>query len=262
MTMGVLGSDLAGDRWIAADRRAMWDQARVAEVERGASGTLLRLRLVVVPDVLPGQYYLVRLAVDVPPGVVEQAYSLCSSPYPPSGEVEITVREVPRGRASSILAHQVEVGDFLQVRGPFGFLTWTEHDGGPIGLIGAGSGVAPLTAIVRYAAARELTVPMTLLASSRDRLSGILREPLEALARDRAWFTLTSTVTRSPSDLLSAYRRRIDADMLAEVFTAAPRERRPHIYYVAGPSDMVIAVRALLGSLGVADSAIYSEDHA
>jgi ferredoxin-NADP reductase len=46
------------------------------------------------------------------------------------------------------------------------------------------------------------------------------------------------------------------------VFTAAPRERRPHIYYVAGPSDMVIAVRALLGSLGVADSAIYSEDHA
>jgi len=262
MSMGALDSDLAGDRWLAADRMAMWDQARVVGVGRGTSGTVLRLRLGDVPDVLPGQYYLVRLAVDVPPGVVEQAYSLCSSPYPPSAEVEIAVREVSRGRASPVLAHQVKIGDFLGVRGPFGFLTWTERDGGPVGLIGAGSGVAPLTAIVRYAAARELTVPMTLLASSRDRLSGILREPLQVLARDRTWFTLTSTVTRSPSDLISPYRRRIDADMLAEVFTAAPRERRPHIYYVAGPGDMVIAVRALLGSLGVADSAIYSEDHA
>jgi ferredoxin-NADP reductase len=262
MSIGVLGSDLAGGRWLAADRMAMWDQARVVGIERGTSGTVLRLCLGQVPDIVPGQYYLARLAVDAPPGVVEQAYSLCSSPYPPSAEIEIAVREVPGGRASPVLARQVEVGELLQVRGPFGFLTWTERDGGPIGLIGAGSGVAPLTAIVRYAAARELTMPMTLLSSSRDRRSALLGEPLEALARDRAWFTLASTVTRNPADLTSPYRRRIDADMLAEVFMEAPRERRPHIYYVAGPGDMVIEMRALLGSLGVADSAIYSEDHA
>jgi len=262
MSVDELGSDLTSDRWLAADRLAMWEHARVVGVERGASETVLRLRLGEVPDVHPGQYYLVRLAVDTPPGVVEQAYSLCSSSYPPSPEVEIAVRGVPGGRASPVLARQVEVGDLLQVRGPFGFLTWTERDGGPLGLIGAGSGVAPLTAIVRYAAARGLTVPMTLLSSSRDRRSALLREPLEELARDRAWFTLTSTVTRNPADLTSPYRRRIDADMLTEVFTAAPRERRPRIYYVAGPGDMVIAVRALIGSLGVADGAIYSEDHA
>lgn len=262
MSVGVLGSGLTSDRWLAADRLAMWEQARVVGVERGDSGTVLRLRLGEVPDVLPGQYYLVRLAVEAPPRVVEQAYSLCSSPYPPSAEVEIAVREVPGGRASPVLARQVEVGDLLQVRGPFGFLTWTERDGGPIGLIGAGSGVAPLTAIVRYAAARELAVPMTLLSSSRDRRSALLGEPLEAFARQRAWFTFTRTVTRGSADPTSTYDRRIDADMLAEVFTAAPRERRPHIYYVAGTGDMVIAVRELLGSLGVADSAIYSEDHA
>jgi ferredoxin-NADP reductase len=262
MSVGMLGPDLAGGRWLAADRTATWEQARVVGVERAASGTVLRLRLGEVPDVLPGQYYLVRLAVDTPPGVVEQAYSLCSSPYPPSAAVEIAVREVPGGRASPVLARQVEVGDLLGMRGPFGFLTWTERDGGPIGLVGAGSGVAPLTAIVRYAAARELTAPMTLLSSSRDRWSALLGEPLEALARERAWFTLTRTVTRDPADPTVPYCRRIDAEMLAEVFTAAPSERRPHTYFVAGPGDMVIAVRALLGSLGVADCAIYSEDHA
>ncbi len=161
------GSSSAVDRWLAVDRMAAWDEAEVAGVERSRLGTVLRLRLADVPNALPGQYYLVRLAVDVPPGVVEQAYSLCSSPYPPSTDVEIAVREVPGGRVSPLLARQVEVGDLLQVRGPFGFLTWTEHDGGPLGLVGAGTGVAPLVSIVRYAAARQIAVPMTMLCSSR-----------------------------------------------------------------------------------------------
>ncbi len=258
----MLDSGLAADRWLAADRMAMWEQVQVVGVERGATGTVLDLRLDEVPEVLPGQYYLVRLAVDAPPGVVEQAYSLCSSPYPPSSKVEIAVREVQGGRVSPILARQVAVGDLLQVRGPFGFLTWTERDGGPVGLIGAGTGVAPLAAIVRYAAARGLDVPMTLLCSSRDRTTVLLGDELEALGRDMAWFRLLRTFTRDPRDPSVRYHRRIDADMLAEVFEAAPHTRSPSLYYVAGPGDMVIAVRAMLGSLGVADDRIYSEDHA
>jgi len=260
--MGVLGPDLAGDRWLAADRMAMWDQASVVGVERGASGTVLRLRLGEVPDVLPGQYYLVRLAVDAPPGIVEQAYSLCSSPYPPSAEVEIAVREVPGGRASPVLARRVEVGDLLGVRGPFGLLTWTERDGGPVGLVGAGSGVAPLASIVRYAAARELTVPMTLLCSSRDRTTALLVDELEALARCMSWFRLVCAYTRSPHDPSARYRRRIDADMLAEVFEMQEPSRRPATYYVAGPGNMVIATHSMLGSFGVADESVYCEDHA
>ena len=108
-------------RWLAVDRARMWEEAEVVGVERTASGTLLPLRLAEAPDVLPGQYYLVRPAVGAPPGVVEQAYSLCSSPYPPSTEVEIAVREVPGGRPSPLLARQVEVGDLLQYADPRGF---------------------------------------------------------------------------------------------------------------------------------------------
>ena len=261
MSLRALGSSLAGDRWLAADRMAIWEQALVVGVARGAAGTVLRLRLDEVPDVLPGQYYLVRLAVDVPPGVAEQAYSHCSSPYPPSGELEVAVREVPSGRVSPVLARQVEVGDLLQVRGPFGILTWTERDGGPVGLVGAGTGAAPLVAIVRYAGARGLDVPMTMLCSSRDPTTALLGDELEALSRDMGWFRLVRAVTRGAARS-TRYHRRIDADMLAEVFEAAPRARRPSLYYVAGPGDMVIAVRAMLGSLGVADDRIYGEDHA
>lgn len=262
MSLGALGSLTGNDRWLAAGGRAIWEEAQVVAVTRAASGAVLRLRLAEVPKVLPGQYYLLRLALDSAPGVVEQAYSLCSSPYPPTPEVEIAVGEIPGGRLSSLLARRVEVGDLLHVRGPFGFLTWTERDGGPVGLIGAGSGVAPLTSIVRYAAARRATVPMTLLSSSRDRRSALLSEPLEALADDEPWFRLARSVTRDPGDRMSSYHRRVDSEMLDEVFTAAPPARRPTVYFVAGPGEMVIAVRAMLSALDVAENRIFSEDHA
>jgi ferredoxin-NADP reductase len=262
MTAGALASTDSHDRWLAMDRATRWEEAEVTGVDRNGGGTRLRLRLDQVPQVLPGQYYLVRLAVSTPPGVVEQAYSLCSSPYPPSTEIEIAVRAVPRGRVSPALARQVEVGDRLQVRGPYGFLTWTEADGGPIGLIGAGTGVAPLAAIVRYAAARQLEVPMTLLCSSRDRGTALLGDELSDLTRRVSWFRLVRTFTRSPHDDSATYHRRIDTAMLAEVFGDQGRTARPIGYYVAGPAGMVIATRAMLGSLGVADELISSEDHA
>ena len=260
MTSSVLESGTASERWLAVDRARMWEKAEIVGVDRRAAATRLRLRLAEAPEVLAGQYYLIRLAVDAPPGVVEQAYSLCSSP--PGPEVEIAVRDVPDGRASRVLARQVEVGDLLQVRGPYGFLTWTEADGGPVGLVGAGTGVAPLAAIVRYAAARRLEVPMTLLCSSRDRTTALLGDELEELDRRLPWFRLVRTYTRSTQDRSARYRRRIDADMLAEVFEASEDALRPITYYVAGPGDMVITTRAMLGSLGVADEVIYSEDHA
>jgi ferredoxin-NADP reductase len=203
------------------------------------------------------------VALDGPPGAVEQAYSLCSSPHPPATEVEIAVREVSEGRASPVLARQVEEGDLLQVRGPFGFLTWTEDDAGPVGLVGAGTGVAPLLSIVRYAAARGLDVPMTMLCSSRNRESALLADELDALARRLTWLRVVHTFTRDASGGEAKYRRRIDAGMLAEVMDLAPRgAAAPETFYVAGPADMVLAVRAALGEVGVSDGAIHTEDHA
>ncbi|MGH9046389.1 MAG: FAD-binding oxidoreductase [Acidimicrobiales bacterium] len=247
-------------RWLVANRADLWEPARVVAVDREASGTTLRLRLAQPPDVLAGQYYLVRLVIDRPPGEVQQAYSLSSSPSPLTTDVEITVREVLGGRASPILARRVQVRDLLQVRGPFGFLTWNEADGGPLGLIGAGSGVAPLVSIVRYATARHLDTPMTMLCSSRDRRSVLLRAPLDELHHRQRWFKLVHTFTRSQRDPIARYHRRIDADMLAEVMESG--DLAAWTFYVAGPADMVLAVRTMLGALGADDDRIYSEDHA
>ena len=97
---------------------------------------------------------------------------------PPTRDIEIAVREVPHGHVSALLARRTRPGDILEVRGPFGFLTWTERDGGPLGLVGAGTGASPLAAIIRYAAARGSEIPMTLLCSRRDRSDALLGNEL------------------------------------------------------------------------------------
>ena len=103
---------------------------------------------------------------------------------------------------------------------------------------------------------------MTLLCSSRNRTTALLGAELEELDQRLPWFRLFRTSTRSPHDRSARYHRRIDADMLAEVFEAPEPPLHPTAYYVAGPGSMVIATRAMLSSLGVADGVIYSEDHA
>jgi len=249
-------------RWIVGDGSRLWDTARAIAVERADAGTTLRLRLPEPPSFLPGQYYLVRVATPAPPGSIQQSYSVSSSPFPPSPDIELAVRAVAGGRASPTLAHAVEPGDLLQVRGPFGDLTWTEVDGGPVVLVGGGSGVAPLASIVRYGAAHGATTPMVMLSSSRTRATALLREPLEALGRDHAWFRLAHTFTRDPAEPHGRFHRRIDAAMLGDVLDETGTDVTAARCYVAGPPDLVSAVRADLVALGASDRSIVTEDHA
>jgi ferredoxin-NADP reductase len=101
----------------------------------GSGAATLRLELPEPEHFAAGQYYLVRMRVDAAPKGVEQAYSVSSSPWPFSSEIEITARVVPGGRVPPVLTRQVGDGDQLHLDGPFGALTWNEAGGGPLVMI-------------------------------------------------------------------------------------------------------------------------------
>ena len=55
-------------------------------------------------------------------------------------------------------------GDKLEFRGPIGgYFTWEAKDGGPLFLVGGGSGVVPLMAMLRHCAAVGSEVSTRLL---------------------------------------------------------------------------------------------------
>jgi ferredoxin-NADP reductase len=251
-------------RWPAPDRGRLWLVATVVGVRSECSNAKTPLLELPEPvDFVAGQYYLVRMRIDGAPGFVEQAYSVSSSPSPPSSKIEITIREIPGGHASSLLARQVNEGDQIHLRGPFGTLKWNEADGGPLLMIGAGSGPAPFASIVRFASTRHSTVPMALLCSSRDRASILFREPLEELDRCQDQLSVIHTFTRSSRDLSAHFHRRIDAPMINEVIgKLSSWDPAPLSLLIAGPLEMVASARQARQALGIEGGRINYELHA
>ena len=127
-----------------------WRTATVAGVRRPiARAVELRLDVHDRIDHLPGQHYVVRLTAE-DGYTAQRSYSVASAPGDPL--VELFVERLDDGEVSTYLADVVEPGDELEVRGPIG--GWFVWDGeSPALLLGGGSGVVPLVAMVRHARA-------------------------------------------------------------------------------------------------------------
>ncbi len=102
---------------------------------------------------LPGQHYDVRLTA--PDGYqAQRSYSVASSPLD-EGEIELTIDRLADGEVSPYFHDVVVEGDQVEVRGPFAsYFVWRGEE--PALLIGGGSGVVPLMAMLRH---RRLVMP-------------------------------------------------------------------------------------------------------
>jgi ferredoxin-NADP reductase len=126
-----------------------WQQARVTGIHQETpTAKTFRLALSEPAPYLAGQHFLIRLTA--PDGYrAQRSYSVASAPGDP-GQIELTVEHLPDGEVSSFLHEVVMVGDELEVRGPIGgWFIWRGDT--PAVLIGGGSGVVPLMAMLRLA---------------------------------------------------------------------------------------------------------------
>ena len=192
-----------------------------------------------------GQHVDVRLTA--PDGYqTQRSYSIASAPE--DERLVLTVDRLDDGEVSPYLTEVLEAGDKLELRGPIGgYFTWDEADGGPLLLVGGGSGVVPLMAIIRHRAAVGSDVPTRLLLSSRSYEEIIYREELEDLAAHDGSLRVFHTLTRSRPEGWGGYHRRIDVQMLEEV-SWGPHEGP--LAFVCGPTPLVESVGTALVGLG------------
>ena len=199
-----------------------------------------------------GQHVDVRLTAE--DGYqAQRSYSIASAPD--GTRVELTVERLDDGEVSPYLADELGPGDQLELRGPVGgYFVWEPSVGGPLLLVGGGSGVVPLMAMIRRRAAAGSDIDTRLLFSSRGWEDVIYREELERL--DGGGLRVVHTLTRSQPPAWAGYARRIDAEMLSEV-GPGPAER-PHVY-VCGPTPFVEAAAEALVQLGHEPQTIKTE---
>jgi len=213
----------------------------------------LRLHADEWPGHRAGQHLDVRLTAE--DGY--QAFRSYSIATAPDDELAITVERLDDGEVSPYLVDELREGDRIEVRGPIGgYFVWDASERGPLLLIGGGSGVVPLMAMIRHRAGTGSSIPARLLYSSRTLEDVIYRGELDELAARQDGFELFHTLTRSQPEGWAGYGRRIDAEMLREV--AWPAADEPQVF-VCGSTRFVDTAADGLVAIGYEPQSVKTE---
>lgn len=205
-----------------------------------------------------GQHYDVRLTAG--DGYrAQRSYSIASAPQA-RDEVELGIERIPDGEVSPYFHDVLVEGDRVEVRGPIGgYFVWEPGMGGPLLLVGGGSGVVPLMAMLRARRAAADPTPAALMYSSRTIDDVIYRAELEALAAESGGPMVIHTLTREQPPGWDGFGRRIDEPMLASVLDRIGGGAAAPLAYVCGPTVLVENVANGLTSLGLPAARIRTE---
>jgi ferredoxin-NADP reductase len=92
-----------------------------------------------------------------------RSYSIASAPNLDK-RFELTIERLANGEVSPYLTQEVAVGDRLELRGPIGgWFVWRKEQTEPIQLVAGGSGIVPLTSMIRSRASTGSTAPFRFL---------------------------------------------------------------------------------------------------
>ncbi len=233
-----------------------WQIATVREIRpETARVKSLRLQLPDWSAHQPGQHYDIRLTA--PDGYqAQRSYSIASGPER-AGMIDLTVERIDDGEVSPYLHDVLMPGDQVEVRGPIGgYFVWQVAHGGPLLLVGGGSGVVPLMAMIRHRTATGSTIPTRLLYSSRTPEDVIYSAELDKLQAANSGLAVFHTFTRRQPARWTGYSRRIDRQMLQEVMQPLGTAAK---VFICGPTLLVEAAANGFVEIGIPPSRVRTE---
>jgi CDP-4-dehydro-6-deoxyglucose reductase len=194
-----------------------------------------------------GQYLSVLL------GDGERRSFSMASDYGHGAPIELHVRRRLGGRFSNALLRDLNVGQRLELEGPFGQLEWREASG-PVILMGTGTGLAPLKALLEYGLATGGQRPIHLYWGGRALPDLYLRTHFHELARANPRVRFIPVLSRPHAGW--AGRHGYVQDAVAEDL---PDLHAAHIY-ACGSGVMIDAARKRLAALpGFDDDHFFSD---
>ncbi|MDX6657876.1 MAG: propane monooxygenase reductase component [Solirubrobacteraceae bacterium] len=191
-----------------------------------------------------GQYVDIRI-----PGTDEhRSFSMANTPSD-DGRLEFMIKLYPGGRFSSLLADgSLQVGDELEVKGPYGMFTLRETER-PLVFIGGGAGMAPILSLLRSMAERGIARPAVYYYGAREEEDLFHLDELQALAATLPDFRIVPALSHAEwegeTGLITDVVDRSEPD-LAEVDA-----------YLCGPPPMVDAATELLLRRGTPEAHIH-----
>lgn len=184
-----------------------------------------------------GQFVSVRL-----PDGVQRSYSPASA-CRADGRIELHIRLLSGGHFSTWLGGGDRTGSLLTLGGPYGECVWQTSGltHAPVFMLGTGTGIAPLKALLEHALAIDGLQPITLYWGGRQADDLYLRAHFDALARQYARFRFVP-VLAEPAETWQGQRGFVQEAIATECPSLAPQTT----VYACGSPQMVASARALL----------------
>jgi propane monooxygenase reductase subunit len=210
----------------------------------------LVLRLVEPGEIkfFPGQYVDITI-----PGTSEtRSFSMANTSSRDGGRLEFVIKVYPDGLFSHFLDTTLQVGDRLNLSGPFGVFTLREGDDALV-FVGGGAGMAPILALLRSMAERGIARNATYYYGARGRRDLCFEAELRALEAKLPNFRYIPALSEpAPGDDWEG-----ETGLITDVVKRHAAGLAGAHAYVCGPPPMVEAALPLLATLGVAEERIY-----
>jgi NAD(P)H-flavin reductase/hemoglobin-like flavoprotein len=224
---GVIAEVMIGAAEAAADQPPWWDGEIVGHERRTADVAVLQVRTKEPLEYAPGQ--AVSVETDLRPRLWRW-YSPANAPRP-DGLLELHVKARDGGPVSTALVRLARVGDALRLGPPVGHLALDTDSDRDLLLVGGGTGLAPLKALVDQVARQGPPRRVDLFVGVRTEDEGYDQADLRRLEQEHGWLTVTTAVSQEKSSALER------GDIADVVLRHGPWTSRDA--YVAGNPAMV-----------------------
>ncbi|MFI5733591.1 NADH:ubiquinone reductase (Na(+)-transporting) subunit F [Kribbella sp. NPDC051587] len=198
----------------------------------------------------PGQYVDIR----VPGTEASRSFSMANTSSRggvngEGGQLEFVIRIYPGGMFSEFLDQRLQVGDQLEITGPFGVFTLRDNPGSRIVFVGGGAGMAPILSLLRTMAERGIERQATYYYGARKQQDLCFHDELQALQETLPGFRYVPALSEEEWDG--------ESGLITDVVRKHEPDLKGADAYVCGPPPMVEAALPLLEGLGVVPKHIY-----
>ncbi|MDI4665631.1 2Fe-2S iron-sulfur cluster binding domain-containing protein [Xanthobacter autotrophicus] len=198
-----------------------------------------------------GQY----VNLELPQGIGSRAFSIASPPGD-GREIELNIRLVPGGRATTYVHETLRVGDRVTLTGPYGRFFVKKSANVPVILMAGGSGLSSPRAMILDLLAEGFDKPITLVYGQRTRQELYYHLEFLELARKHPNFTYVPALSQEPAGSdWRGFRGFVHEAGKAHF----GNDFRGHKAYLCGPPAMIEAAIATLMQGRLFERDIYTE---
>ncbi|HJV80220.1 phenol 2-monooxygenase domain-containing protein [Noviherbaspirillum sp.] len=198
-----------------------------------------------------GQY----INLQIPGESMSRAFSLASPPSK-DGEIELNIRIVPGGKATTWIHETLREGEQLTLTGPYGRFFVRKSAQLPSIFLAGGSGLSSPRSMILDLLEQGSNQPITLVYGARTRDELYYHDEFEALAARHANFTYVPALSNEPADSAWKGFRGFVHDAAKNHFD---NDFRGHKAYLCGPPVMIDACITTLMQGRLFERDIYTE---